>query len=267
MSGQDPFVECGRTGAPVRHAFVMDSHCHLGPISRMRVLDSSAESLVRTMDRMGVARAVATGCPACADGLIVRGNDLVIDAVRRFPDRILGYFSVNPLYPREAESELARCLAAGLRAIKVHNGQGTPYNHPSYEQVWEFAAAHKLPVLAHTWGKPLAELEDAVRRHPGITWILAHGGSVNPEAYVQAVRQYPNVYVDTPLSRYPRGLVEWLVAQGIEDRLLWGTDIAFLNGPGQLGRILFAQITRVQKEKILGGNALRVFGFQAVSPS
>lgn len=259
MSGHDLFTDGGLTGAPVRHAFVMDSHCHLGPIGRMRMLDSSAESLVRAMDRMGVAKAVATACPACADGQIERGNDRVIEAVQRFPDRLLGYFSVNPQYPREAERELERCLAAGLHAIKVHNAQGTPYNHPSYSLVWEFAAAHGLPVLAHTWGKPLAELEDAVRRHPGIPWILAHGGSVNPEAYVQAVRDYPNVYVDTPYSRCPRGLVEWLVAQGIEDRLLWGTDIAFLNGPGQLGRILFARITPAQKEKILGLNARRVF--------
>lgn len=259
MNAHDPFVECGLTGAPVRHACVIDSHCHLGPIGRMRMLDSTVESLVRAMDRMGVAKAVATACPACVDGLITRGNDIVIDAVRRFPDRVLGYFSVNPLYPREAERELERCLEAGLRAIKVHSGQGTPYNHPAYSPVWEFAAANRLPVLAHTWGKPMAELEDAVTRHPGITWMLAHAGSVTPEAYVQAVRQHPNVYVDMVYSRCPRGAVEWFVAQGLEDRLLWGTDIAFLNGPGQLGRILFARITPAQKEKILGLNARRVF--------
>lgn len=259
MNAPDPFFACGLTGAPVRHAFVMDSHCHLGTISRMRMLDSSAESLVRAMDRMGVDKAVATACPACADGLITLGNDMVIDAVRRFPDRLLGYFSVNPLYPREAARELERCREAGLHAIKVHNAQGTRYSHPSYSLVWEFAAAHRLPVLAHTWGTPMAELEDAVTRHPGITWILAHGGSVTPEAYVQALRQHPNVYMDMVYSRCPRGAVEWFVAQGLEDRLLWGTDIAFLNGPGQLGRILFAKITPVQKEKILGRNARRVF--------
>jgi predicted TIM-barrel fold metal-dependent hydrolase len=225
----------------------------------MRILDSSVESLVETMDRMGVDKAVATACPACADGLITRGNDIVIAAVRRFPGRLLGYFSVNPLYPREAERELARCVEAGLHAIKVHNGQGTRYSHPSYSLVWEFAAAHGLPILAHTWGSPMAELEDAAKRHPGITWILAHGGSATPEAYVQAVRQYPKVYVDTTLSRCPRGLVEWFVAQGIEDRLLWGTDMSFINGPGQLGRILFARIAPAQKERILGLNARRVF--------
>jgi len=256
----DDFLDCGSAGAPVRQAFVMDSHCHLGPLGRMRILDSSTPGLVRAMNRLGVDVAAATPCPACIDGQIALGNDIAIDAVRRYPDRIFGYMSVNPLYPREVEVELARCLAAGLRGIKVHSSLGPAYNHPDYAMVWEFADEHGLPVLAHTGGDEIAQLEELFTRYPGIHWILAHGGISDPPLYVRVGTTYPNVYVDTTFSRCPRGLIEWFVQSGLEDKLLWGTDAAFLNGAGQLGRVLFAKISPEQKEKILGANARRAFG-------
>lgn len=259
MSHGDLFTACGLTGEPLGETFVMDSHCHLGPLGRMRLLDSSVESLVRMMDRLGVNRAAASSLPGCIDGAIVRGNDIVIDAVQRYPERIFGYLSVNPLYPREADHEMARCWEAGLRGLKVHNALGTRYDHPAYAPVWDFADAHHLTVLVHTWGRDLAEIEPCFERYPGLTWIAAHGGAEDPGEYVRIGTSYANVYVDTTFSRAPRGLVEWFVANGLEDKLLWGTDAAFLAGPGQFGRILFAKISPAQKEKILGLNARQAF--------
>jgi uncharacterized protein len=259
MSHGDSFTECGLTGTPLRDTFVMDSHCHLGPLGRMRILDSSADSLVRTMDRLGVDIAAASALPACIDGAIVRGNDIVIDAVQRYPERIFGYLAVNPLYRREAQREMTRCWRAGLRGLKVHNALGPRYDHPAYVPVWEFADAHQLPVLVHTWGSDIAEIEPCFERYPHLTWIAAHGGAEDPEIYVRIGTRYANVYVDTTFSRAPRGLIEWFVANGLEDRLLWGTDAAFLAAPGQLGRLLFAKISPAQKEKILGLNARQAF--------
>jgi len=259
MSDRDVFTLCGLSGAPVQHAFVMDCHCHLGPLGRMRVVDSSVASLVRVMDRLGVDLAAASSLPGCIDGAIVRGNDIVIDAVQRYPDRIFGYLSVNPLAASEAEREMPRCWAAGLRGVKVHSALGPRYNHPAYAAVWEFAAEYNLPVLAHTGGGEIEEIEPCFERYPHVNWIMAHAGISKPEEYVRVGTSYPNVYVDTTYSRSPRGLIEWFVASGLEDKLLWGTDAVFLNAPGQLGKILFADISPQQKEKILGQNARRAF--------
>jgi len=259
MNESDRFTEYGLSGVPLRDIFIIDCHCHLGPLGRMRILDSSVESLVRTMDRLGVGMAAASSLPGCIDGAIIRGNDIVIDAVQRHPDRIFGYLSVNPLYPSEARREMERCWEAGLRGLKVHYSLGPHYNHPAFEPVWEFAAAHNLPILAHTGGKDVAEIEHCFERYPSLNWIMAHGGIADPEEYVRVGKRYPNVYVDTTFSRCPRGLIEWFVAKGLEDKLLWGTDAAFLNAPGQLGKILFARISPEQKEKILGLNARHIF--------
>lgn len=256
----DLFVGRGKAGQPLTDVLVIDCHCHLGPTRRFRIVDSSADSLIRVMDLLGIDIAAPSAIPACSGGLIRPGNDIVIDAVQRYRGRIFGYMSVNPQYPKVAARELERCRAAGLRGIKVYNLIGTPYDDSCYELIWEFAQEHNLPVLAHTWGEDLEQIEPHFDRYPNVTWIMAHAGAVEQERYAQIGAEYPNVYLQFCCSRCPRGVIEYFVAQGLEDKLLWGTDAPFLCAAAQLGRVLFAQISPEQKAKILGGNARRVLG-------
>ena len=259
MTSKDQFVQLGKVGAALTDTFVVDTHCHIGPCSRMRFIESSADGLIRIMDRLGIDMAAITALSACIDGVITQGNDLVIDAIQRYPNRLKGYMSVNPKYPATASRELRRCLDAGLRLVKVHSGLGIAYNDPSYEMVWEFAAEHRLPILAHTAGRDIeTTLESTIARYPQITWSLAHAGIADPPVYVRVAKQYDNVYTDLVYSACPRGMVEYFVAQGLEDKLLWGTDWPFMSAQPQLGKVLFARISPLQKAKILGDNARQI---------
>ena len=259
MSADDIFVQHGKAGTPLDHVFVMDCHCHLGPNRRLKSLDTSVESVVRVMDQLGVDIAAVSAIPAAMSGIIPEGNDQVIDALQRYPDRFFGYMVVNPQYPEVAAAELKRCLGAGLRGIKVHYMQGTRYEEPCYDQVWEFAAAHNLPILAHAGGKDILEYELLFTRFPTVTWILAHAGIADPEIYLQVGKKYENVVIETCFSGCPRGLIEYFVDGELEDKIIWGSDVAFMSAAPQLGRVLFARITPEQKAKILGLNARRIF--------
>ena len=258
MSADDVFVRHGKAGTPLNGLFVMDTHCHLGPTRRLNALDTTVDSVVPVMDQLGVDLAAVSAIPAAMSG-ILKGNDLVIDALQRYPDRFFGYMVVNPQYPAEAEAELDRCLDAGLRGIKVHYMQGTRYEEPCYDMVWEFAAAYDLPILAHAGGKDILEYESLFTRFPTVTWIMAHAGIADPEIYLQVGKEYENVILETCYSASPRGLIEYFVDGGMEDKLIWGTDVAFMSAAPQLGRVLFARITPLQKTKILGLNARRIF--------
>ena len=105
----------------------------------------------------------------------------------------------------------------------------------------------------------LEELEPQFRRFPTVTWLLAHSGTEDRETYVRVGRSHDNVFLETCNGFCPRGLIEYFVGQGLEDKLLWGSDTVFLNTSPQLGRVLFAKIAPEQKAKILGINARRIF--------
>jgi predicted TIM-barrel fold metal-dependent hydrolase len=126
--------------------------------------------------------------------------------------------------------------------------------------VFAHANAHALPVLAHVFGAELDELEPHIKAFPHVRWLLAHIGSARLEDYMRFARDYPSVWVELCLSSCPRGLIEHLVAAGLEDKVVWGSDAVFLDQASQLGRVLFAQIPVTAKRKILGLNAATVLG-------
>ncbi len=239
---------------------IIDAHAHLGPDACSPYVTHDLERIVAGMDRLGVALMCVSAIPALY-GDAARGNRLVETAIRQYPRRFFGYMCADIGYPERILPELEHCLSAGFRGIKVWSygaHPGLPYHHAHYQPVFAFAAEHRLPVLAHTWGGELEQLEPLVRQYPRVNWLLAHTGSNLKAEYIRLARQYPNVYPELCFSPCPRALLEELVAAGLEDKLLWGSDAIFMDGAQQIGRVVFARITPQQKAKILGLNAARV---------
>lgn len=254
----DRYAAKGLAGEPL-DGLVIDAHGHLGEMPSFPLVTQALDRLVAGMDRLGVRVMAVSATPALFNHA-ARGNRLVDTALRAYPDRFFGYMAADIGYPARIVPELERCLAGGFRGVKIWSyGEvsGIPYDHPNYRLIFEFADAHCLPVLAHTWGGELAQLEPAIRRYPGITWLLAHAACTDRGGYVRLARQYPNVYLELCFSPCPRGLVERLVEDGVADRLVWGTDAIFMGAAQQLGRVLFAQIPEDTKADIIGRNAAR----------
>lgn len=243
-----------------RHPFpgdIIDAHAHIGPDANSPFITHDLCCILAGMDRLGVRMACISAIPAFL-GDASRGNLLIEKALCTYPDRFFGYMCVDIGYPERILSELNRCLAAGFRGIKIWSygaKPGLPYDHANYRPVFEFAARHRLPVLAHTWGGELAQLEPVVKLYPQVNWLMAHTAATQKDEYIRMGRQYSNVYLELAFSTCPRGLVEEMVSVGLEDKLLWGSDAIFMEGAHQIGRVVFAQITTGQKEKILGINA------------
>ena len=264
MNAPDHFQTAGRLGQPLRNEVVIDTHGHLGHAPDFPFVRPTAAALVASMDRLGVQLTCISSIPAIF-GDAEYGNALVADAVRTFPERFFGYLVVDVGYPDKVATQLAHGLAAGFRGLKVWSygaRTGLPYNHPNYEPVFAFAEQHALPVLAHVFGPELDELEGYIKKYPRIRWLLAHIGSAELDKYMRFAREYPNVWVELCLSSCPRGLIEHLVAAGLEDKVLWGSDAVFLYQPSQLGRVHFAHYPVSAKRKILGLNARRALGLE-----
>jgi uncharacterized protein len=261
----DYFAQCALNGHPVIDYLVIDAHAHLGHDSRSAYNESSVDSVVAAMDLIGIDKTAVSAFWAFS-GFNPMGNDLVIDAVQRFPDRIIGQMSVSVGYPDSILKELQRCYEAGLKVVKLLNAtviEGYPYRHPNYKIVFDFASNHNLPVLLHTWGAN--GLEGIFEMYPKINWILAHAGAAEEDKYIKFANDFDNVYLELCHSGCRRGLIRRFIQAVPLERILWGSDQIFLDAATQIGRILLTRdITFEQKKAILGQNALKALRFGKV---
>ena len=251
-------LDRARLGERLDGVFVFDAHQHLGPWHAFHIPEHDAEAVVRVMDRIGIDGACTSALAAALSGEMKRGNDEVIAAAKRFPGRLFGYMAVNPNLPGVAE-EVERCATAGLRAIKIHSIHGKPYDADEYRVAYEIAQARGWPVLAHT-GDQAHILDRLAGEYCSVTWLLAHAAKAKPWDLCEIARRRENVYLETCASSCPFGVMETLVKGASADKVLFGSDMAFLNASNQIGKVLFARISDTDKQKILGLNAKRVFG-------
>ncbi len=253
-----------REGRPLG-VFVFDCHGHLGTWPDFPVYQNSAEEMLAAMDLVGIGRMAISSLDACyCDAR--RGNQEAYAAAAAHPDRFLAYVVVNPNSPETIEEELARWPRQAARPlIKLHPFlHRYPVTGPNYRPVWEYAQRASAIVLSHTWESdatcgPLL-FEELARQYPAVRLILGHSG-VTRQGYQQATqvaRKYENVFLDTAGSQSHNGILEECAAQVGAERILFGSDLPFLEAAMGIGRVAFARLSDSQKEAILGVNFRRL---------
>ena len=262
-------LDKARRGEVLKDIYIFDCHGHIGPSFVHHIPGHDADSMVQTMDRLGVdvmciSGEAGIGCDHCA------GNDLVAEAIRTFPNRFIGYASINPNHAEETDEELNRCFRdLGLKAIKIHpTFHGYPADGPHYRAVWEFAAQEGCPVLAHTQGGDAnatpKRFDSIAGQYPNVPIILGHAGNTlaGVEEAIGVAREHDNIYLDLNFSTYHYGLVEYLIDQVSIDKLVFGSDCSWNSLSYFLGIILYAKIGNGDKEKILGANGATLFSIE-----
>lgn len=253
-------LERGRRGESLADVGLIDVHVHLGRCD-FTVPAHDARQLVAVMNRVGVESVLASHI-RCLCGQPELGNDEVLGAMRACPGRILGYVILLPRSADWVRAEMQRRIDAGFSGLKLHNSNSIPYTEPAYEPAFELADQHRMPVLLHTWGgaDEFQQVRTLAAEFPNASFLLAHSGAENVDGYVKIARELPNVYLDTCMSRGPRGLVEHLVRAVGTDKVVWGSDGGFINMAHQLGKILGARLSDDDKRKIMSDNARRILG-------
>lgn len=262
-----PFIKPIREGRPIKSEIIIDSHAHNG-IDEGIIPNSGPKGMVKVMDRLGIDVA----CISCSEGITGADgsvmNDLMVETVKAFPKRFIGYTRVDPNYPEEIEKELnLRLQQANIRHIKVHPvGQNYPITGENYRPAWEFALKHKSVVLSHsTVGSPTCSpkmFDGLAEKYPDITFIIGHSGN-DGDGYKEAIevaKKRKNIYLETSgWCMTSLGVVEYVVERIGAERILFGTDFAFIGAPFQMGAIAYARISDEDKRKIMGLNAARLF--------
>lgn len=251
--------EAARRGLPLSNVKIIDAHCHMGPYMAFYIPDPSPAGMLRVMDRVGIDMACVTPHMAACGSDYVMGNDEVLAAMRAYPDRFLGYCTVNPNYPREMQGELERCFAQrGFVGIKIHPFcHGVTIDYPHYRTAYEFANRHRLPILFHTGGNADVNFIDKTAgEYPDARFIMGHAGFNvrSQELAMQVVNRHENVYVDIAISFTYECNVEWMVEQVGAKKVLYGSDMPFFDPRPAVGRVALAALPDDQKADLFYNN-------------
>jgi len=257
-STDSALCDCIWERRPVALDGIIDMHIHLGTWAAFPIYGGDADSLVRQMDRVGIAKAICSH-EASMTPEVVFGNDEVLAAMDRHPDRIMGYAATYPVNDHLGINEVKRCIDAGMTGIKMHNANKIPYTSPKYTAIWRYADDNGLLLLLHTWGG-LDTLEPVFKEYGNTSILLAHAGCTRADDYVKYADEYPHVYLDLAYSGCKYGLVEYFVQQVGAQKIVFGSDMPWMSLGQQIGKVLFADITEEQKRTILVDNPRRILG-------
>lgn len=243
--------------------YLFDTHTHIGEAKHSGRV-TTADDLLRTMDRHGVDRSLAIPFPVVHDYRAT--HDLISDAVRRHPERLAGAACLDPYEgERTYREEVRRCREEhGFVALKMqpqYSGVNPLWQRHRY--VFEAAAENRMALIWHTGsGIPYALpslLMPAAREYPELRIVLAHcggGGLLMGEAIV-AAGFCANIYLELS-SLMPNHVLE-VLAHVEPERLMAGSDL-MENTEVEFQKILGLEIGVEAKRKLLAGTALRLFG-------
>lgn len=205
-----------------------------------------AGEIVSAMDDQGVDRSVVFGFPWKNIDTCRMHNDYILDAVKNYPDRLIGLCCLDPAHP-DAASEATRCLQEGLSGLGELAFYESGFSQKTIDQLAPLMALCReadLPVMIHTNepvghsypGKSpmtLGELYRLIRTFPDNKIVLAHwgGGIFFFHLMKKEVKAaLANVYVDTAASPYLYDANIYRIALNIlgPEKILFGSDYPLL---------------------------------------
>ncbi len=245
----------------------------------------TADEIIASMDSAGVARAILI--PPSFEGDY---NDLVVDAVNRYPDRFRALGRLWLSAP-DAPEQLARMADSwqflGTR-VTFSGPMHSWLTDGTLDWFWPVAAERGFCVSVYPFGQ-LEALEPVLKAYPTLKLSLDHlalGLDVRDDAMLPIIDQvvrlarYPNLAVKAsclpsyvtqpyPFPMLKRVLRSVLDAYG-PDRVFWGSDLTRLSCEyGELIRFFdeaLAGSPREDIELIMGGAAKKWYGWEASSP-
>ena len=190
---------------------IIDAHAHLSRTPTgwddRTDFDAHARHALRYMDGMGVdtmlmADTVIEGNVDLQGSL--GGKTYTEEHLSQYGARFRGYFCGLAFKPEYADKLVPRLDQFFSRPYYVGFKMLNDYWHipvtdPCFVPMWEYADAHRLPILVHTWESVYNApkmLKDIAPRYPNATFLLGHSGSKDRPDAEKLAQNNPNVFLE-----------------------------------------------------------------------
>jgi uncharacterized protein len=239
---------------------IIDSHCHYSPaFFRYREYRMDLDALVSEMDRYGIAYAILSAAGEFAAYATAEGNSAVAAAARRFPERFIGFATINPWSRASGVEALARAHEDyGFTGLVLHPIlQGFEANDPLVFPLVERALALDMVVYV-TGGAPYLampyKIADLAGRYPEGRFVMGHAGWDFHFDVPYCLEACSNLWAET--SKNGLANLEALARKFGSSRLLFGSDHPFSSYEGEIEKIrLLPGLDDSGRENIFSRNA------------
>lgn len=202
-------------------------------------------------------------------------NEYVAKIADRYPDRVIGFASVDP-HKKSAVKDLDHAVRElKLRGLKLHpQAQAFEPNDRAYHPIYSKCVELNVPITFHTgstyWGAGLEGgggvklrysdpmlLDDVAADFPDLTLIMAHPGWPWQDEQLAIAMHKENVYVELSgwSPKYFQPLLVTYMAKLIPHKFMFGTDYPMLSPRRWLDDFKALQLSSEVRAMILRDNA------------
>ena len=259
---------------------VTDAHCHVYPdkialaatsntdrfYNVTSAFDGKISTLTEQMDKTGVDRAIIESV-ATTPKQVASINRFIASAVADGGGRLTGLGTLHP-DSADIKGDIEQIKKLGLRGVKLHPDiQQFKIDDYRCLKIYELCEKEGLPILMHTGDRrydysnpnrlvPVAKIYDR------LTIIAAHlGGYSMWEGAYEQLMDVENLYFDcsSTFNWVDVATVKKIIRAYGADRVLFGTDYPMWSAETELAKLFQMDLTEEEYEKILSGNADRLF--------
>ena len=239
---------------------------------------AGASQLIDMMDEQEVDTSVVFGFPWKNPETFKKHNDYIIDAVSKFPKRLIGFACFN-ISDKGIDRETERCLNAGLSGVgelALYTSGLAEESIKFLEPVMEICRKNDVPLLLHTNepvghkypGKApitLAQIYSFIKRFPENKIVLAHwGGGIFFYTLMkkEVTDTLKNVFFDTAASPflYRPAIYDAAKKCGGVEKVLFGSDFPLLKPQRYFKEFEDTELTEDDIKNIKGINAAKLLG-------
>ena len=261
-----------------RNQYIDNDPCFAVLYSKKEAKLATVEELIDSMDKAGIDISVIVNIGWMTHELCVETNDYILESIARYPQRLIGFGTVQPQSPGAASAEIERCAKGGVKGIGEMRPDMQLFDLGDDEIMSPFIEAlrkHRLILLTHA-SEPVGHdypgkgiitpdmLYPFITRYPDLTIVCSHwGGGLPFYALMPEVKQaMKNVYFDTAASPflYSSQIYNQVSQLVGADKILFGSDYPLLTQTRLLQEISAADLPEEAKHLILSGNAQKLLG-------
>jgi len=250
------------------------AHLYSDPKAKL----AAAEDLIASMDSEGIDLSIALNVGWYSHELCVETNNYIMEAVSRYPERLVGFCAIQPKAGEAAIAEIERCARGGLRGIGEMRSDVQGFDlgdEATMRPVVEAAQRCGMILLTHS-SEPVGHVYSGkgnitpdilypfIRRFPQMPIVCAHWGGGLPfyALMPEVATALANVFFDTaatPFLYRPQVFRHVAEIVGI-DKILFGSDYPLLSPGRIMSELRSIGLGEEAESLILGGNGRRLLG-------